>query len=197
MSTYLLRRFSRRFVIPYIRAWVRPNHVTTLRLISGLFTCFLLIHDLDRWAHIAALIWIFSGYCDRLDGELARVCNTTSPGGRAYDYISDMICTVGFFLAAGIGIGTPLYLVLGLIGAISVTGAIVLSEKIELSRGEGGEKAWQSAGIFDLDDSTFLFSLFLWLDAVDYLLIGGAVGGSIFALITFGRWRQTVKTSSR
>lgn len=187
MSSVLLYRFSRRFVIPYIRGWTSPNQITALRLITGIVSCGLIASDPNRWAVIAGILWLLSTYLDRLDGELARVCGTTSDWGRFYDYISDLVCVSGFFIAAGIGLSFPYALALSTLAGVSVGTAIILSEVIE-NRDPTMTKTWTGIGIFDLDDSVFLFSIFLWLDMLEFLVIGGAIGGTFFAIATAIQW---------
>ena len=68
--THLL---ARPLVRPLIGTWVRPNHLTTLRLLTGVAACVAV-----AWGSRAGLwwgggLWLVSAFLDRADGELARM----------------------------------------------------------------------------------------------------------------------------
>ena len=63
-----------------------PNTVTTLALALGILTAPLLAYHYN-WLALALLL--LSGFCDTLDGSIARMRNRTSNLGSAYDIFSD------------------------------------------------------------------------------------------------------------
>ncbi len=67
---------------------VSPNWVTALALITGFAALPLLAFNLPYWALGLLLL---SGYCDILDGSLARQQGTDSPLGTVLDILSDRI----------------------------------------------------------------------------------------------------------
>ncbi len=81
--THLL---ARRMVKPLLGTWVRPNHLTTLRLITGVAACLLFSLGTRAGMGWAGGLWLLSAFLDRADGELARIGNMMSPGGHRYDY---------------------------------------------------------------------------------------------------------------
>src|SRR6266581_1765282 len=65
--------FARILVRPLIGTWVRPNHLTVLRLIVGLAACALLAVGSRTAAAWSGALWIVTCVLDRADGELARM----------------------------------------------------------------------------------------------------------------------------
>ena len=52
----------------------------------------------------SGVLWLFSAFLDRADGELARIGKMQSRRGHLYDYYTDVALNSGFFLAAGINL---------------------------------------------------------------------------------------------
>jgi archaetidylinositol phosphate synthase len=65
---------------------IKPNTVT---LLSGLFGLFVLPALFFNHAVLAILLLLLSGYCDTLDGTLARLSNTSTAWGSVLDIIID------------------------------------------------------------------------------------------------------------
>src|ERR1700761_8122970 len=97
-------RLARRLVAPLINSWVRPNHLTTLRLLVGLASAAAFIPGRYGWSNIAALLLILSNFLDHTDGELARMSGKTSRIGHLYDLASDAAVTILLFIAIGVGV---------------------------------------------------------------------------------------------
>jgi len=95
---------ARIFVRPLLGTWVRPNHLTALRLIVGLAACALLAVGSRTTAAWSGVLWIVTCVLDRADGELARMGDLRSESGKVLDYYSDMILDALWFLAAGLGL---------------------------------------------------------------------------------------------
>jgi phosphatidylglycerophosphate synthase len=65
-----------------------PNLLTTISLISGLSSVYLLKNDQFV---ISAILWFISYYFDCTDGKMARKFNMTSRFGDLYDHASDTL----------------------------------------------------------------------------------------------------------
>ena len=65
-----------------------PNLLTTLSLISGLGSVYLLKRDKFI---MSAILWFISYYFDCTDGKMARKFNMTSKFGDVYDHASDTL----------------------------------------------------------------------------------------------------------
>ena len=94
---------ARALVRPLLGTCVRPNHITVVRLLSGVAACLLLARGDSKSALWSGVLWLISVFLDRADGELARIGQLQSRGGHLFDYYTDALLNSGFFLAAGIG----------------------------------------------------------------------------------------------
>jgi phosphatidylglycerophosphate synthase len=186
-------KIARVMVRPLVGSPVTPNHLTTLRLATGIAACAAFAvggRDYEIWGGV---LWVFSAFLDRADGELARLANAQSPGGHLYDYVTDVLCTTLFFIAVGFGLRHGALgnwaVALGLVAGLSVGWASLLSEALE-QRKRDGIKAYEGAGGFDFDDIMYLFGPIAWLSLLSPLLVGAAVGGPAFAILTWLRLRR-------
>ena len=99
-----IHRVVRVAVRPLVATPITPNQLTTLRLLVGIAAAFAFAQPSQLWLDLGALIFLISFFLDRADGELARLSGRTSPGGHAYDLISDAFCNAVAFAALGIGL---------------------------------------------------------------------------------------------
>lgn len=80
---------------------VTPHHLTIIALLTGVATLPAIAYGQRM---IALALLAFSGYCDTLDGSLARAKGQASPQGAALDIVSDRIVefavTLGLFFYA-------------------------------------------------------------------------------------------------
>ena len=186
-------RLARVVVKPLVGSPVTPNHLTTLRLATGLAACAALATGQHRYEIWGGVLWVLSAFLDRADGELARLAGTQTRWGHFYDYGCDLAVMTCFFFSVGFGLrhgvlGTWAVL-LGIVSGLSVAAAALFSEAIERRNGNG-EKAYVGAGGFEFDDILYLFGPFAWLSLLPPLLIGAAVGGPAFAIWTWLRLRR-------
>src|SRR3989344_4782763 len=86
----LNRRIADAFVPLLVRTPLRPNHVTTLSLVSGPFAAWLLSLGSRKWMLAGALTLQFSFILDNCDGTLARLKSMQSALGMWYDYAADL-----------------------------------------------------------------------------------------------------------
>jgi len=83
-------KIARICILPLVNSPITPNHLTTIRLITGVAACGLFAIGTTEWNLYGGFLWIVSTFLDRADGELARVGGKTSPWGHKYDYFSDV-----------------------------------------------------------------------------------------------------------
>jgi archaetidylinositol phosphate synthase len=157
--THLIARV---LVRPLLGTWVRPNHLTTLRVVTGVVACVFFALGTSAGMGWGGAFWLISAFLDRADGELARIGNMMSRGGHVYDYYADTAINAGFFLAIGVGLrhswlGNWSY-VLGAVTGVSMFLCSLFSEWLEL-RSLMGPLAWLG-----------------WLSAV---LVGASVGAPL------------------
>jgi phosphatidylglycerophosphate synthase len=166
---------------------IRPNHITTLRLLSGLTACAFLAVGSQASMIWGGALWLVSAFLDRADGELARLGKMMSPGGHTYDYYVDTLVNALFFAAIGLGLRDSWLGVwsvpLGLIAAVSVMLGCIFSEWLE-RRGPPDTKALSGRWGFDPDDALYLMGPLAWLGWLSPFLVGAAVGATIIMVKT-------------
>ena len=189
-------RLARPLVRPLIGTRVRPNHLTTLRLLTGIAACacFALGTPAGMWW--GGGIWLVSAFLDRADGELARLGNMMTPGGHIYDYYVDNAVNVLFFIAIGVGLrGSWLgewAIVLGLVSGGSLLLCNMFSERLE-QLSAPGTRAYTGKWGFDPDDALYLLGPLAWLGWLVPILIAASVATTVMMAITGFRLRRLVR----
>ena len=190
---------ARVLVRPLVGTRVTPNHLTSLRLVTGLAACAALLPGTAQWWNWAGALWLLSAFLDRADGELARIGGLCTPDGHRYDFLVDNFVNAGFFPCLGFGLtGSGL-------GGLAVplglwTGAALYlcghwSELLE-QRSDPGTKAWSGGFGFDPDDALYLLAPIIWLRWGVPLLLLAFLGTNIMTVLTFRRFRQTSRSAA-
>lgn len=194
-------KIARVCILPLVNTPVTPNHLTTLRLITGIAACGLFAIGTTEWNLYGGFLWILSAFLDRADGELARVGGKSSPWGHKYDYFSDVFVTALFFIGIGIGLRNTTFwnvdlglwtIVMGFGATAGVIAAEILAEKIDQAQKDTGAKAYAGFAGFDFDDVIYLFAPVVWLNLHPPFLIGASVGAPAFALLTWYRFKNAL-----
>ncbi|WP_439816111.1 CDP-alcohol phosphatidyltransferase family protein [Zavarzinia sp. CC-PAN008] len=174
-------------VRPLVGTGVTPNHLTTLRLASGLAACGFLALGTDTGAWWGGGLWLASAFLDRADGELARIGNMMSPGGHLYDYYVDQAVNVLFFIAIGFGLQESWLgawsVPLGFVAGISLLVCNWWSELLERASGPN-VRAYSGKWGFDPDDALYLMGPLAWLHWLSPILVGAAIATPIIMTIT-------------
>jgi phosphatidylglycerophosphate synthase len=195
IGTSWTHRLARVVVRPLVGTGVTPNHLTTLRLVTGVLACAALIPGETYWTWWGGSLWLVSAFLDRADGELARVGDMATPGGHIYDYVVDNAVNAGFFLAIGIGLrhsALGYYAIgLGLLSGVSLYVCGYLSEALERRQGSGA-KAYSGAFGFDPDDLLYVLGPMAWLGWLLPILVGASVGATTMMLLTGWRLRRLI-----
>lgn len=190
-------KMARICILPLVNTPVTPNHLTAVRLFTGIAACAAFAVGTREWDIWGGVSWLVSAFLDRADGELARVSGKTSPFGHKFDLFCDVTVTSLFFLGAGIGLRDstvfdihlgqwPIWL--GLLAAAGVFAAEIFAEIIDRRQADTGEKAYPGIWGFDFDDILYLFAPVVWLDLHLYFVLGASVGAPAFALLTWYKW---------
>ena len=193
MATTWTHLLARPVVRPLIGTAVRPNHLTTLRLLTGIAACVGLALGTRAGMWWGGALWLVSAFLDRADGELARIGNMMSPGGHRYDYFADVSVNTAFFVAIGFGLRNTWLgawsIPLGLLSAASILLASIFAESLE--RGSPtGTKGITGRWGFDPDDALYLMGPLAWLGWLSPILVGASVGATAVMIITGVRLRR-------
>lgn len=193
-------RLARGVVRPMIGTGITPNHLTTVRLLTGLGGCLCLAidprpigfgHGLAFWG---GLLWVLSAFLDRADGELARIGDMMSPGGHRYDYLVDNSINCLFFLSIGIGLRhTTLFhhhlgdwaIMLGVLASVAMFLCNWMSERYE--ERVPNERIIAGAWGFHADDALYLLGPAAWFGLLVPILIGAVIGTSVMACVILGK----------
>jgi archaetidylinositol phosphate synthase len=193
-------RLARFLVAPLRDTGVTPNHLTTLRLATGLGAAAALTQGEARWDVWAGFLWVLSTLLDYADGELARMTGKTSAFGHVYDYTTDVLVNALFFVSVGIGLQGSLLgwwaVPMGTLAGASIVASSMLAEAIE-KRDAAGAKLVPSAGGFDLEHIMYLFALAAWFGLLLPLLVGAAVGAPLAALSLAWLWCRRQPAAAR
>jgi phosphatidylglycerophosphate synthase len=191
---------ARPLVRPMLGTWIRPNHLTTLRLLFGVAACVGFAVGSPMANGWGGLAWLISAFLDRADGELARMGNLGSPGGHLFDYWVDNVVNALFFIAAGIGLrGSWLggwAVPLGLLGGVCLFGCSILSEHLE-RHSPPDTRAYSGRWGFDPDDALYLMGPLAWLGWLAPILLGTAIATPIILALTAVRLLRLLRAPAQ
>lgn len=172
-------------VRPLLETPVRPNHLTALRLVTGLAAAAALALGTHPWIAVGGGLFVVSMLLDRSDGDLARLTGRTSPGGHVFDLVTDSLCNSLIFVGLAIGlVGSDLgwwAILLGALAGGGVAAVLFLVLRVEAMEGQGAAGS-PSVGAFDADDAMLAIPVAVWLGLSLELLVAAAIGAPLFAL---------------
>ncbi len=195
-------RLAHWLVRPLRDTWVRPNHLTTVRLLVGLAAAAAFVPGTYGWSNVAALLLVLSNFLDHTDGELARLSGRTSRLGHVYDLASDALVTILLFIAMGAGVAArpamPLPVSPVLLGALA-GGAIALifflRMRIEDLAGKAANQQGSLAG-FETEDVLYLLPLVSLCNGIVPFLYAASLGAPLFAIWVVSDYRRVMRRSS-
>lgn len=193
-----IHRLVRVGVRPFVHTPLTPNHVTSLRLATGIAAagfCAVGNPVLLNWG---AAVFVLSVLLDRADGELARLADKRSPGGHQYDMMADSFCNAIIFVGVGWGLrGGELGLIaplLGVIAGVAVAAILLLTMRLESLAGARAGELGGAAG-FDPDDAILFVPVLIWLGWSGGMIMAAAVGAPAFALFVGLKFRRELRGS--
>lgn len=156
---------------------VRPNHLTGLRLATGLLAAGLFATGSFAWAGAS---FTLSALLDRADGELARLGGLATPLGHRLDLASDVIVTIALFIGLGAGLRAgglgALAPWLGVLAGTAVALIFAAEARLETLAPAAGPRRWP----VDADDTLFIVGPLAWLGGLDGLLLLAAAGAPAY-----------------
>ncbi|MGI9026874.1 MAG: CDP-alcohol phosphatidyltransferase family protein, partial [Burkholderiaceae bacterium] len=183
---------ARWFVRPLVGTWVRPNHLTWLRMFIGLAAAGLLVLGSAQGDLWSGICWTIACFLDRADGELARVGDLRSESGKRLDYYADVVLDAAWFAAAGIGLRHgSLGMIAPALGLLCCASMVLVQWSGEMyERLSGpGVKVWAGVRRFHPDDALFLLAALTWLHVLEPVLLGSSVGVPVVGIVTYFRYR--------
>ena len=189
---------GRWLIRPLVNTPVTPNHLTTLRLLTGIAAAVAFAMGDYFWTVWGGVLYAFSALLDRADGELARLSGKMSVGGHWFDLYADSLVNVALFIGIGIGLTESVLghwaWKMGLLSGFSIAATFWIVFRLHES-GSHPSEAFNYPDGFDLDDSLFLVCIFAWLDGLLPLLIAASVCAPLFLI--FASWQYcTLKSST-
>ena len=186
-------RLAAWLVYPLRNTAVTPNHLTTVRLFTGVVACVLLATGDPQRVNAGAWCFALSNFLDHSDGELARLTGKTSKSGHYYDLISDAIINILLFVSIGFGLlhgslGAEA-LFIGILAGVAVAATFHL--RMMIGSATGRFKVEQPGiGLFEIEDIFYLLPLVTLFDMLQPFLIIAAIGAPVFALWTLREYQR-------
>ena len=191
-------KLARLVIMPFLGTRLRPNHLTTLRLVSGVAACVCFALGSRSGLTWGGALWLVSAFLDRADGELARVGNMMTRAGHIYDYHTDNFVNSLFFAAIGVGLRhswlAEWAIPLGILSAASLLACNIFSEQLE-QRSPPQTRAYSGRFGFDPDDALYLMAPLAWLNWFAPILIAAAIGTTTMMIITWVRLRRLMASN--
>ena len=189
---------GRWLIRPLVNTPVTPNHLTTLRLLTGIAAAVAFAMGDYLWTAWGGVLYAVSALLDRADGELAKLSGKSSNWGHWYDLYCDAVVNVVLFFGIGIGLTDSVLghwaWKMGLLSGLSIALTFWIVFRLHES-GSHPSEAFNYPDGFDLDDSLFLVCIFAWFDGLLPLLIAASVCAPLFLI--FALWQYfTLKSST-
>ncbi len=189
-----IHRVARIGVRPLATTRVKPNHITTLRLATGLAAAAAFALGSMAASYLGAALFVVAMLLDRADGELARSTGQTSAWGHRYDIVADAIANAAAFIGIGVAardVLGPAGILLGALAGFGVVAIMTLVMRVEARRGARAAE-FNSAGGFDIDDTLLLVPLAV-VSGYGWVFIAAAgVGVPLFTLAMMWWYRHSL-----
>lgn len=185
-------------VRPLAKSAVTPNHLTTLRLLTGLWGAALLSSG-DQFLGGTLLI-VLSNFLDHTDGELARLGGRQSRFGHNYDLVADALVTSLLFICLGLGLRESqgdAAAAMGAVAGLSVAGIFHFRNGLEATHGKDATRQphWQG---FEAEDVLYLLPLVAVTDTLPWFLTAAALGAPLaLGLVLFHARSVRERSDSR
>jgi len=178
-------RLAYRLIYPLRESAITPNHLTCLRLLSGLTACLALAQGSYFWTNIGAGFFVLSNFLDHTDGELARLTGNMSRFGHYLDLASDALVNILLFVGIGIGLMAGrlgVYaLALGVLAGCAVAAIFHMRLVIEAHLGKTHARQPHAGGM-EAEDVLYLLPLVTLTGQLAPFLVLAGIGAPLFAL---------------
>ena len=172
---------------------VRPNHVTAVSLLFGLFGAGLFAAG-EPWAmNLGAGMFAIARFLDSVDGRLAVVSDRRTKVGYYFDYVTGVLCYAALFAGIGIGLAAgPLGVWAYVVAAAGTASAIIsafLNHSLDrLSQlGDNESVGYPVIGGFSLEDGILLIAPVTWIGWLTPFFVLAGTGAAIYCFWTLSR----------
>jgi phosphatidylglycerophosphate synthase len=178
-------QFAYLLVQPLRNSWITPNHLTTVRLLTGLAAATCLAVGNSLYSNLGAGLFFLSNFLDHTDGELARLSGKTSQWGHTYDLISDALIHVLVFVGIGYGLRNSELgiwaIAMGILVGLSIAYIFQVRNNLEEQFGKEITRQPRLTG-FEIEDILYLFPVVTLVNGLVPFLIAAAIGSPLFSL---------------
>lgn len=185
MSTNtLIHRIVRPAVRRIARTRITPNHITTLRLLTGIAAALAFARGGALWPAVGGGVFLLSMLLDRADGELARQTGRSSAAGHRYDLVSDCASNAMAFIGIGVGAAPALGALgpsLGVLAGLGIAALFWQLNALKLVELRP-YSAWNDRFNADPDDAMVFVPVLVWIGAAVPALVAAAVVTPLAAL---------------
>ena len=187
-----VHRLVRVMVRPLLRTSITPNHLTVLRLLTGLCAAAAFALGSAETLFWGSIVYLVSCFLDRADGELARAANMRSEWGHKFDIRCDFVVNVLVFVGIGAGLrhgdlGNWACL-LGLVAGLAI-GSIYYGMML-VDKARGGANGDKRGPIVDADDFLFLIAPIIWLGWTETFVWATVLGAPLFSALVYWHWHR-------
>jgi archaetidylinositol phosphate synthase len=177
---------------------ITPNHLTGLRLMTGLAASFCLASGDPYWINSGCGLFVLSMFLDRADGELARLSGKTSIFGHRFDLWTDALCDSTILLGLGIGLRSGPFgewaLAMGIIAGMS--SGIIFYKVLALDKRLGpGSVMFEAFAGFDPDDAIIIVPLSAALGFGHWILAAATLATPLAAVLVLRHLESIAKAN--
>lgn len=191
---------ARWLIKPLLHTPVTPNHLTTLRLVTGVAAAGAFASGDHFWCVWGGILFIISTLLDRADGELARLGDHISHFGHRYDILCDVFVNVVVFIGIGFGLSQNeegnWAAWLGVFAGITIAAIFLVVVLLE-NDGVNTDALLNPIPGMDPDDTLFLIGPIAWLQGLLPLLLTTVVGAPVLLAWLLWRYRLIVRIAPR
>lgn len=169
LETHLRHHCQRLFIDPVVKFIAKYSNANFVTFLSLLFGVLVLFSTVSHHKLLALMFLLLSGYCDILDGSIARYCGQNSVLGCVFDIVADrlveFVIILGFFLYEPTR-GLLCILILGSI-LFCITSFLVIGI---FSENDGHKSFFYSVGLMERAEAFIFFgAMIIWPHAFTYL----------------------------